>query len=188
LSELKEVRGAVEVSPHHFSVIGVVAASETLLASIIEEGDASSCQCKGKSTLKESLIRVGMKEARIVMVINKDTECIDIMEVLVVSCPPIRNISHAFSVHPHISDGVVHGVVEECGKVVLVGADVCVIAVEALTHLEDTSGCTELLPEVLGNLRNCVDTDAVEVVSRDKVLDPVLELLANPSVALVEIW
>lgn len=56
LSELEEIRVPVEVSPHDLSVVGVVATSEALLTSIVEEGDTSCGQCESKCALEESLV------------------------------------------------------------------------------------------------------------------------------------
>ncbi len=105
-----------------------------------------------------------MKEARVVVVVNKDTEGVDVSKVLVISCPSVSDVSHALSVHPDVSDGVIHGIVEKSGDIVLVGANVSIISIEVLAHLEDTSGLAELFPEVLWHLRDGVDADAVEVV------------------------
>ncbi len=129
-----------------------------------------------------------MKEARVVVVVNKDTEGVNISKVLVVSCPSVSDVSHALSVHPDVSDGEIHGIVEKSGDVVLVGADVSIISIEVLAHLEDASRLAELFPEVLGDLRDSVDADAIEVVSLHKILDPVLQLLSDIGIALVEVW
>ena len=43
LDELEDIVVLVEVSPHDLSVEGIVASSETLLAAVVKEGDASSC-------------------------------------------------------------------------------------------------------------------------------------------------
>lgn len=187
LGELEEIGCAVEVPPHHLSVVGVVATCEALLTSIVEEGDTSGSQSEGKGALEESLVRVRAQEAGIVVVVHKDTECVDILEVLIVCCPPVSNVSHALSVHPYVSDSEVHRVVEEAGDVVLVGTDIGIVSVEVLAHLEDASGCAELRPEVFGDLGDRVDADAVEVVGLDKILYPVFQLPSHVGVALVEV-
>ena len=94
LSELEEVGRSVEVAPHHLSVVRVVTTGETLLATVIEEGDTSGSEGKSQSTLELSLIRVGMKEARVVMVVNENTKSINVLEVLVVGLPSAGNVSH----------------------------------------------------------------------------------------------
>jgi hypothetical protein len=128
-----------------------------------------------------------MKEAGVVVVVNEDTKSINILEVLVVSLPSAGNVSHRLSVHPDVSNCIVHGIVEETGDIILVGTHISIISIEALSHLEDASSLPELRPEVLGNLRNGIDTDSIEVVCLDEVLDPVLELSSYPLIALIKI-
>ena len=72
------------------------------------------------------------------MIVHKNAESVNIFEVLIICLPSASNCSHASSIHPDISDCVVHRIVEEAGDVVLVRANVSIISVEALTHLEDT--------------------------------------------------
>jgi hypothetical protein len=147
-----------------------------LLTSIVEEGDTSGSKSEGKGALEESLVRLRVQEAGVVMIVHKDAESVNILEVLVVSLPSASNISHALSVHPDVTDSEVHRVVEEGGNIVLVGADVGIVSIEALAHLEDASGLAELRPEILGDLWDGVDTDAIEVVGLNKILNPVFEL------------
>jgi hypothetical protein len=101
------------------------------------------------------------------MVINKDTECIDIFEVIIIRSPPISNIFHAFSVNPHVSNGKFHGIVKDSSYIVLVVRNIMFIAMIAITHLKDTCRCNELLPEAFLNITNCVDPDAIEIVCCD---------------------
>ncbi len=121
------------------------------------------------------------------MVVNEDTESINVSEVLLICLPSLSNSSHASSVHPNVTDGIIHRIVEETGDVVLVGANVSIISIEALTHLEDSGRLTILFPEVLGDLRDGINTDAIEAILLDQVLDPILQVLANVGVALVKI-
>jgi hypothetical protein len=127
------------------------------------------------------------KETRIVVVVDEETEGGDVGEVTLLSIVAVLDVTHVLARAKHILDGVVHGVVEESGDVTLVGSDVSRVAVEVLSHLEDARGISELLPEVLSNFGNGVDTNTIEVVRGDEVLNPVLELATDPLVVLVEI-
>ena len=176
LGELEEIRCPIEVPPHDLSVVGVVATCEALLTSIVKEGDTSGSKSEGKGALEESLVRLRVQEAGVVMIVHKDAESVNILEVLVVSLPSASNISHALSVHPDVTDSEVHRVVEEGGNIVLVRANVCIVSIEVFAHLEDASGLAELRPEILGDLWDGVDTDAIEVVGLNKILNPVFEL------------
>lgn len=86
---------------------------------------------------------------------------------------------------PNILNLEVHGVVEQRGDWSLVLGNIAGIAIEALAHLEDTRRLVVLVPEVLGNFRDCVDADAVEVELLDDVPDPALEIGAHILVVLI---
>lgn len=121
------------------------------------------------------------------MVVNEDTKSVNVLEVLIVSLPSAGNGSHRLSVHPDVSNSIVHGIVEETGDIILVGTHIGIVPIEALSHLENASSLTELRPEVLGNLRNGIDTNTIEVVCLDEVFDPVLELSSHPLISLIEV-
>jgi hypothetical protein len=54
--------------------------------------------------------------------------------------------------------------------------------------LEHTGRLAILLPEILGDLRDSVDSDTVEIVLLNEVLDPVLEVAPDVGLVLVQIW
>lgn len=185
LDELVDVVVRVEVVPHDFSVVGIVATTVALLGTIVEEGDTSSGQGEGKSTLEESLVVIAVKESCIVMVVYEDAKSVNVFEVLSFFVPSVGDASHGLSVHEGILDGIVHWVVEHASKMVLVITNVGRVAIETLSHLED-SGCLAILgPEILGNFRNSVDSNTVEIILLDKILDPVLQVLTHIGVALI---
>jgi len=185
--ELENIVVAVEVPPHCLSVVGVIATSESLLATIVEEGDAASSKCKSKGALKESVVTLRVKEAGIVMVVDEDTESVNVSETPLVGGPPVGDGAHGPAVHPDVLDCVVHWVVEEGSNVVLIVTDVAVVAIEGLTHLEHARCDVELFPEVLGHMGDGVDSNAVEAILAYEVLDPVLKVLAHVGVTLVEV-
>lgn len=174
LDKFEYVMVAVEVSPHDFTVVGVVTATKGLLATVVEEWNTSGSQSESKCTLELSMVSVGVKESWVVVVVDEKSKCVNISEVLVVGVPSVSNVSHGFAVHPDVSDWVVHRVVEECANMILVVTNIGIISIEDLSHLEDSSGLGILAPEVLWYLRDGVDTDSIEIVLLNKVLDPVL--------------
>jgi hypothetical protein len=99
----------------------------------------------------------------------------------------VLNTVHRFTTTIDILDSIVHWVVEETGDMLLIWANVSGITVEAFTHLEDSSGLAILRPEVLGNLRDGINTDSIEFIFGDKVLDPVLKITSDIIVFLIEI-
>jgi hypothetical protein len=187
LSELEHVGGAVKVAPQYFAVIGIVTTSEALLTSVVEEGDTSCAKSKSQGTLEESYITISVEESSVIMVINKYAESVNIWEVLAVGVPSIPDVFHRLSVLEDISYGKVHGIVKQASDVFLVVTNVGIIAVENLAHLEDTSWLAILRPEVLGNLRDGVNTNTIETVLFHEILNPPLEVSADIRVILVKI-
>jgi len=86
-----------------------------------------------------------------------------------------------------VRNGVVHWVVEKSGKGSLVRSNICGISIEVLAHLEDASSLTILTPEVHGDLRDSIDTDSIEAIVVDKIVNPVLEVATHVVVVLVKI-
>lgn len=122
------------------------------------------------------------------MVIYEDTEDINVLEISWLFLPSVTDDSHALTVSESVSNGVVHGIVEEGGDVVLIIADIPGEAVKALPHLEDSGGLSEFSPEVLGNLWDSVNTDTIQIIVWDEFLDPIQELLSDIGIFLFQIW
>ena len=88
----------------------------------------------------------------------------------------------------YIRNRVEHRVVKECGYRALVRSNIGRIAIEDLSHLENARSGTVFGPEVLGDFRDGVDANTVETVLGYDAFDPVLEILAHITVALVQVW
>ena len=87
-----------------------------------------------------------------------------------------------------IRDRVKHRIVEESGYRALVRSDIGGVAIEDLSHLENARSGTVLSPKVLGDFGDGVDANTVKTVLGYDAFDPVLEILANITVALVQVW
>ena len=121
------------------------------------------------------------------MIINKNSKSINIVEVARFLVVSTLDVVHIFTTSKHVTDGVVHRVVEKSSEGVLIWSDIGRVSIEALAHLEDAGGFTVFGPEIGGDLRDGVDTNTIETVGLDNTLDPVLEVLANVAVALIKI-
>jgi hypothetical protein len=187
-NDLVKVRVAVHGLPERFAVLGIIASAVVLLSTVVDEGNTVGGHGEDGGGAETLLVAsVVAEEAGVVVVIDEDTKGRDVLEVALLLVVAVLDLAHVLSSAEDVGDGVVHGVVEKSGEVLLVGTDVGGIAVEALAHLEDTGGFTELRPEVLGHLGDGVNAEAVEAVGVDEVLDPVLELATDPLVLLVEV-
>jgi hypothetical protein len=96
--------GFVKVVPEGFSVVWVLSTGEALLTTVIEEGNTSGSQSKGDGALEEFVLTVSIEESWIVVVVYKDTEGIDVLEVSLLFSPSVSNDSHRLSVGKGISD------------------------------------------------------------------------------------
>jgi len=121
-----------------------------------------------------------VEEAGVVVVVNKQTKGIQILESAGFSVIAGLYATHVFPSAENIVDGVVHWVVEKASDVVLVGTDIGRVAVENLTHLEDARRGTKFRPEVFLDFGNGVDADTIEAVGAYEGLDPVFKGRADP--------
>lgn len=187
-NDLIEVRGRVHVLPDGLAIVRVVTAGIVLLSSVVGEGDTSAGQGEDLSLSQAGLVAaVAVQETSVVVVIDEDTECVNVLEVAALLVVSVPDAIHGLVGTEHVADSVEHRVVEKSGKIVLVGSDVCGISVEVLAHLEDAGSLTVLLPEVLGHLRDSIDADTVEVVGLNDALDPVLKVATYVVVFMVDI-
>jgi hypothetical protein len=121
------------------------------------------------------------------MVVHEHAKSRNVSESLTLLLVSVGDTLHALPVLPDVTDGEVHGVVEEAGEVVLVVAYVSWVSVEVLAHLEHSSGFSVLPPEVLWNFGDSIDSNSVEVELLNQVVDPVLKILPNEGVILIQI-
>jgi len=122
---------------------------------------------------------VVVEETGVVVIVNKEAESVEVFEVGLLRVVSLLDFAHVLLATEHITDGVVHRVVEKTSDSSLVGSNVSGITVEALSHLEDASSITKLRPKVFGNLGDGVDPYAIKAVSVNHVLDPGLELTSD---------
>jgi hypothetical protein len=70
----------------------------------------------------------------------------------------------------------------------LVWTDIGWISIEAFSHLEDSCCLPIFVPEVLGYLWDCINSNSIKIEVLNELRDPALELIAHPIVLLFEIW
>ena len=121
-----------------------------------------------------------VEETGVVVVVNEQTKGVNILEIAALCVVALFDTTHILTITEHIVDGVVHWVVEQTSDVVLVGTDIGRVAVEDLTHLEDASRGAKFRPEVLLDLGNGVDADAIEAVGAYEGFYPVFKGRADP--------
>ena len=115
-----------------------------------------------------------VKETRIIVVIDKDTEGIDIFEVLGLLVVSVTDVVHGFRAAKDVTDGVIHWIVEKCCQMVLIRSYVCRVSIEAFSHLEHTCRFTILRPKISWDLRDSVNSYTIEAILLNDALDPIL--------------
>jgi len=70
----------------------------------------------------------------------------------------------------------------------LIGTNIGRIPIKALSHLENASRLTILTPEIFGDFGNRIDSNTVEAVSVNEILNPRLEFTSDPRVILIKVW
>lgn len=80
-----------------------------------------------------------VQKAWIVVVVNEETQSVNIREIIFFFLVTGFDIAHPLLVAEDIVDSVVHRVVKQCGDCSLVASYVSRVPVENLAHLEDTS-------------------------------------------------
>jgi hypothetical protein len=186
--DLVETAVGVHVLPERLAVLGVVATTVVLLSTVVDEWDTTTGQGEHDSVVELSVgATMVVKETGVIVIVNEKTEGIDIGEVGFLSIVSLLDLSHVLTATKDVVDGVVHRVVEEPSDGTLVGSDVSGVTVEALSHLEDAGGLTKLRPEVLGNLGDGVNSQTIEAVGLNQIVNPVLEFTSDVGVWLIKI-
>jgi len=131
------------------------------------------------------LVAVSIEESSIIMVVNEDPESIDIFEVVGLILVLGSDLVHALSTLPDVSDCVEHWIIEETCYIVLVGSNIGCISIEVFSHLENSSCCTILRPEIFGDLRDCVNSDTIKSISLNDSLNPILKILSYVRISIL---
>jgi len=98
------------------------------------------------------------------MVVNEETKCRNIFELASFLSIPIPDVVHIFLTSKYIPNGVVHGVVEQALNMVLVITNIVWVTIEHLTHLKHAGCCGELVPILLGNFWNGINSYTIEII------------------------
>lgn len=120
-----------------------------------------------------------MKEASVIVVVNKKTESVQVFKVGRFSIIALFDITHVLSIAEDIVNSVVHRIVEETSHVVLIRTNVSRVTVETFTHLENASSLTKFGPKILRDFGNGVNADAVKAICVDHIFNPVFQFTSN---------
>jgi len=179
--------GGVHILPERFSVLGVVASGIVLLRAIVVEWNTGGCKGENETSSEANFVVISAHESGVVVVVNEDTKCIHVLEVGLLLGISVFDVFHTFMTSEHVLDCVVHRIIEETCEGSLVWSNISGISVEALSHLEHSGGLTVLGPEVFWDLWDGVDSNTVKAIVIDELLDPVLKILSDIAILLIQI-
>ena len=156
--DLIKVRIGVHRLPERFTVLRIVSTTVVLFSTVVDEWDTATSQGEDDSVAELGVAAsVVVEETSVIVIVNEETEGINVLEVGLFSVVTLLEVSHVFTATKDITDCIVHRVVEKSGDGTLVRSDVSRVTVEALTHLENTRGLAKLRPEVFRNLGNGIN-------------------------------
>jgi len=186
-SHLVEGGLGVHILPKGLSVVWIVTSRVALLTTVVVEWDTSGGHSEDESISKHGVVIVLVQESSVVVVVNENTERVEVLEVRLFLLPSALDVLHRFLASENIFDSIVHWVVEEASDMFLIWTNVSWITIEVLTHLENSSGFSELTPEVLWNFRNGIDSNTIKTEVTDEVFDPVFKITSDVVILLSKI-
>lgn len=129
---------------------------------------------------------VRVEETGIVMIVDKDAKCINVFEMALLFCISILDVVHRLTTK-NVLDCEIHWIVEKCSQVILVRSNIRWITIEVFTHLEHARRLSILCPETHWNFRNSINSNAIEFVSLNQILDPILQVISDIVIFLSEV-
>ena len=95
-----------------------------------------------------------MEESRIIVVVNKDSECINVFKILLLFLISGLNLCHVLAESKDILNSIIHWVVKQTSKIVLIWSNIGWIPIKTFAHLENSSRGGIFGPKIFGNFRN----------------------------------
>lgn len=114
----------VHVLPERFSVVWIITTSVVLLGTVVVEWDSSCGQSESECSFEVLVIVELILESSVIVVVNENTQCIDVLEFTIFLSKSVFDVVHALSRSKDILDGEVHWVVEKAGEMVLIWTNV----------------------------------------------------------------
>lgn len=96
-SHLIDVGVGVHVLPEGLSVLWIVSTIVVLFGTVVVEWDTSSGQSEGKSRFESRIVVELVLESSVIVVVDKDTKGINILEFTVFLSKSVFDVVHALS-------------------------------------------------------------------------------------------
>jgi len=185
---LIDVRVGIHVLPEGFSVLWIISTGIVLFRAVVVEWNTSCSQSECETRFESAIVVELILESSVIVIVNEDTEGINILEFTIFFSKSVFDTVHAFSRSKYVLDGVVHWIIEKTVQILLIWSNVAWVTVEALSHLEDSGRLSVLSPEITFDFWYCVDSNTIELIGVDQVFNPGFKISSNILVILVKIW
>jgi len=187
LQEVVDIRVSVHVGPKGLSVEGILTTTVGLLVTIVDNWDTNRSNGEGEGSSEVLVAGTASEETWLIVVVDEVTGNCDVRPGSVSTIIVVLDAVHGATVLEGISKGRVESVVQDRIKRTLVAGNVWKIETEDFTNGVDTSSSAEFSPEVLGNIRDSVDSEGIKVVGLDEVSSPLKESLLDEWMILIKI-
>jgi len=177
----------VHVGPEGFSAVRIRTTAIVLFTSIINDRDTNRGQSESSSSLESNMITIVVKESGIIMVINEVTQKGFIRPGGGGARVVALQVVHGVVLLEDPTKSVEEGVVQDTADGSLVASSIRHVGVKDFTDSVDTRGLGEFSPEVLGNIRNSINSEAINVIGIDDVSNPGKKGASHEVIVLVEI-
>ena len=114
----------VHVLPEGLSVVWIITTGVVLFRTVVVEWNTSSGQSEGEGSLEVLIVVELILESSVIVVVNEDTEGINVLEFAIFFSESVFDVVHALSRSKNILDGEVHWVVEQSGQMLLIWTNV----------------------------------------------------------------
>lgn len=114
----------VHVLPERLSVVWIITTGVVLFRTVVVEWNTSSGQSEGEGSLEVLIVVELILESGVIVVVNEDTEGINVLEFAIFFSESVFDVVHALSRSKNILDREVHWVVEQSGQVLLIWTNV----------------------------------------------------------------
>ena len=135
-NKLVSLRVCFHVSPKRLSIVGVISSTIVLFTAIVNKWNSLTEDGEHNGILKSLMVAEVVQEPSIVVVVHKNTQSIHVLEVVLFIIQSVPDIVHGVATSEDISNGVVHGVVENSSQGSLVASYIVRVSIESFSHLE----------------------------------------------------
>ena len=174
--------------PEWLSVLGVIAAVEALLSSVVHNWDSFCEENEIQAVFEHGGAVDSIEEPAVVVVVEEQTEGVGISKGLLGGCEGGSELVHRPPPGEDINQSEVERILEHGWDGSLIASSVVDPLVEDLSDGVDSSGGGEISPKVLFDEWDRVDSDTIDSVVLNQIVDPAHESVLDEWNGLVEVW